>query len=186
MLCCYLDLWTSEPCWLLPPAGGAVTLRVLLLLSTKETPWQIQCKKKKKNNEQRLRQSDNYDGFAHKGCFLTLSWRKCWKWFCARRSMSLTSVSSTPFSLQTDTTFLERDTQIAGQWHSVLLIIRQWFLIKEIQTQTWVFLFNTWESSVHVVCAVPLRDHRCETSVGGVSVNAVGRSFNIVFLNSNL
>lgn len=179
----FMDLWallTASPCW-----RRCDTARVVASLHERNTLTDS-VQKKKKNNEQRLRQSDNYDGFAHKGCFLTLSWRKCWKWFCARRSMSLTSVSSTPFSLQTDTTFLERDTQIAGQWHSVLLIIRQWFLIKEIQTQTWVFLFNTWERSVHVVCVVPLRDHRCETSVGGVSVNAAGRSFNIVFLNSNL
>lgn len=70
-------------------------------------------------------------------CFITFSWRKCWKWSCARCSMSLTSARSTAFSLQTDRTFLQRDR---------LLRI---FLIKEIQAlKVWIYI-NT--------CSIPER-----------------------------
>lgn len=103
------------------------------------------------------------------GSFRTLSWRTCWKWFCACRSMSLTSVSSAAFSLQTQRTFLERDV-LEHEELKVIWIIKTW------TRRGFMFMFCTWESSALVVCEVPLHDRRSETPGGGVSVNTASRS----------
>ena len=103
------------------------------------------------------------------GSFRTLSWRTCWKWFCACRSMSLTSVSSAAFSLQTQRTFLERDV-LEREELKLIWIIKMW------TRRGFMFMSCTWESSALVVCEVPLHDRRSGTPGGGVSVNTASRS----------
>lgn len=161
MLCSYLDLWTFEPWLLLPPAGGVWALHVLLLLSTQETPWQKYKEISKCANK--------WITVIVWGSFRTLSWRKCWKWFCACRSMSLTSVSSAAFSLQTHRTFLERDIIENEE-------LKMIWIIKKGTRRGFMFMFSTWDSSALVVCEVPLHDRRSETPGGGVSVNTASHS----------